>query len=101
MQHGVGIVEKAEQHGGESHRLGCRDMTAAFGFVGAAGVLFGFGPGLLLVNLSGKPGGFCRAADPADIRTGGAHAAARTPLPASPPAGRSAASLPRSERARA
>ena len=56
VQHGVGVVEKAEQHGGESHRLGCRDMTAAFGFVGAAGVLVGFGHGHLLVSVRGRRG---------------------------------------------
>ena len=56
MQHGVGVVEQAEQHGGESDGFGCRDMTAAFGFVGAAGVLFGFGHGLLLVSVRGTRG---------------------------------------------
>src|SRR2546429_3669741 len=56
MQHGVGVVEKAEQHGGESNRLACRDMTAALGFVGAAGVLFGFGHGHLLVSVRGTRG---------------------------------------------
>ncbi len=56
MQRRVGVVEQAEQHGGESNRLGCRDMTAALGFVGAAGVLFGFDHGHLLVSVRGMRG---------------------------------------------